>query len=51
MFAVVAAVLFVIAQFEDAIGPVDLVLAGLFFVALHLAVGDAIAARWGRRTS
>jgi hypothetical protein len=36
MFALLALLCFVIAQFEAALGPVDLLLAGLAFVAAHL---------------
>lgn len=36
MFALLALLCFVIAQFEDALGPVNLLLLGLAFVAAHL---------------
>lgn len=47
MFAVIAAVLFFVALFEQQLGEVDLVVAGLLCVALHLALG--IALPWPRR--
>lgn len=36
MWALLALLCFVIAQFEPALGPVDLLLLGLAFIALHL---------------
>lgn len=36
MFALLALLCFVVAQFEAALGRVDLALAGLAFIALHL---------------
>lgn len=40
MFALLALLCFVIAQFEAALGPVDLLLLGLTFIATHLLLGD-----------
>lgn len=39
MFALLALLCFVVAQFEAALGPIDLTLAGLAFVAAHLLFG------------
>lgn len=36
MFAVLALLCFVVAQAEPALGPIDLLLLGLAFLALHL---------------
>lgn len=36
MWALLALLCFVVAQFERALGPVDLLLAGLAFLALHV---------------
>jgi hypothetical protein len=38
MFAVVAAICFLLALFDVAVGEIEMVELGLFFVALHLAV-------------
>ena len=39
MFALVALICFIVAQFEERIGFVSLLLLGLSFIALHLMVG------------
>jgi hypothetical protein len=39
MFALLALLCFVIAQFESALGGIDLLLLGLTFVAAHLLFG------------
>jgi hypothetical protein len=39
MFALLALICFIIAQFEAALGPVNLLLLGLAFVAAHLLLG------------
>lgn len=49
MLALVAAACFLLALFDVHLGSINLVELGLLFVALHLALGPAIAARWGRR--
>ena len=42
MLAVVALICFVVALFVRALGPIDLVILGLVFVAAHLAFGVGI---------
>jgi hypothetical protein len=44
MFALLALITFVIAQFETALGPVNLLLLGLTFIAAHLLIPDPISA-------
>jgi hypothetical protein len=44
MFALLALICFVIAQFEAALGPVNLLLLGLTFIAAHLLLPDPIGA-------
>jgi hypothetical protein len=50
MFALLALLCFVIAQFETALGPVDLLLAGLALVAAHLLMPDPIGTVRARRS-
>lgn len=40
MFALLALLCFVVAQFEAALGPVDLLLAGLALLAAHFLLGQ-----------
>lgn len=49
MFALLALLCFVVAQFEAALGPVDLMLLGLAFVAAHLLLGGYGLGRWPLR--
>jgi hypothetical protein len=45
MFALLALITFIIAQFETALGPVNLLLLlGLTFIAAHLLIPDPISA-------
>lgn len=44
MLAVIAVILFVVAVFRRSIGDVDMLAAGLAFLAAHHAVGDRL--RW-----
>jgi hypothetical protein len=50
MLALIAALCFLLRLLSVTLGTVDLVVLGLFFVALHLAIGGVVAARfWGPR--
>lgn len=49
MLALIAALLFLLALLHVTIGSVDLVTAGLLFVALHLALGGYVPALPARR--
>lgn len=51
MLALIAALCFLLALLNVTLGTVNLVTLGLFFVALHLAIGPVIATRvhWGPR--
>lgn len=45
MFALIAALCFLLALFNVTLGSINLVTLGLFFVALHLAIGP-VYTRW-----
>lgn len=51
MLALIAALVFLLALLGVTLGTVNLITLGLFFLALHLAIGPAIATRvhWGPR--
>jgi hypothetical protein len=46
MFALLALICFVIAQFETALGQVDMTLLGLAFIAAHLLLGGGPFIPW-----
>lgn len=48
MLALIALLCFVVAQFEAALGPVDLTLAGLAFLAAHFLLGQPFVP-WRRK--
>lgn len=48
MFAVAAALVFLLRLIGVTLGTVDLVVLGLFLLALHLAVGGYIPIPWNR---
>jgi predicted permease len=51
IFAVIAAVIFLLKLVKVEIGDVDLVVLGLFFTAVHLAVAGSPIRVWGSRNN
>lgn len=51
MLALIAAIAFLLSLLGVTLGTVNLITLGLFFLALHLAIGPVIATRvhWGPR--